>query len=314
METMESGRGALGGAEGTRPLCIYHGNCADGFGAAWVVREHFGENNVDFHAASYGDVPPDATGRDVLLVDFSYKLPVLVEMAQKARTIVILDHHKTAAEDLAAFPSSPHWAPDDLHGRAEFMSMLPVETVFDMSRSGAMIAWDYFNRSKEAPQLLKHIQDRDLWLFKLEGTREIQANVFSYPYDFAVWDRLMQSDVNVLRIEGAAIERKHHKDIAELVGVAKRSMVIGGHSVPVACLPYTLSSDAGHLMAKGAPFAACYMDTPKGRVFSLRSSSDGVDVSVIAKGYGGGGHRAASGFTVPIGWEGDQAAPAAPTP
>lgn len=70
--------------------------------------------------------------------------------------------------------------------------------------------------------------------------------------------------------------------------------------VPVACLPYTLSSDAGHMMAKGEPFAACYWDTPEGRCFSLRSAEDGMDVSEIAKDYGGGGHKHAAGFRVPF--------------
>jgi nanoRNase/pAp phosphatase (c-di-AMP/oligoRNAs hydrolase) len=32
--------------------------------------------------------------------------------------------------------------------------------------------------------------------------------------------------------------------------------------------------------------------------FSLRSSDDGEDVAEVAKQYGGGGHRNASGFTV----------------
>ena len=68
--------------------------------------------------------------------------------------------------------------------------------------------------------------------------------------------------------------------------------------MPVANLPYTLTSDAGHLLANGEPFAACYWDTPTGRVFSLRSTDDGLDVSEIAKKYGGGGHRNASGFRV----------------
>lgn len=76
-------------------------------------------------------------------------------------------------------------------------------------------------------------------------------------------------------------------------------MVIDGFDVPVANLPYTLSSDAGHLMAQGEPFAACYWDTPAGRVFSLRSSDAGEDVSAVAKTYGGGGHRNAAGFQVP---------------
>ena len=267
--------------------CIYHGNCADGFGAAWVVRKFFKENNlgeIDFIPGHYGKAPPDVAGKAVILVDYSYKRPVLLEMAKVAESILILDHHKTAVEDLVDLPDN-------------------VQCTFDMNRSGAMMAWDHFFEGQPAPQLIKHIQDRDLWLFKLEGTREIQANVFSYPYEFEAWDTLMSMDVKEHMVSGAAIERKHHKDIGELVGVTKRRMNIGGYDVPVANLPYTLSSDAGHLMCTGEPFAACYYDTENSRVFSVRSTDEGVDVSEIAKQYGGGGHRNASGFRVPFSHE-----------
>lgn len=258
--------------------CIYHGNCADGFGAAWVVRKALGEA-VEFQPGVYQSPPPDVTDRDVLLVDFSYKRPVLLEMAAAARSITILDHHKTAASDLIDLP-------------------LNVRTVFDMDRSGARIAWDHFFPNEAPPPLLLHIEDRDLWRFAIAKTREIQANVFSYPYDFQVWDELMAANMEELAREGEAIERKHFKDIHELLGVCTRRMIIGGHNVPVANLPYTLTSDAGHSLAKGEPFAGCYWDTPEGRVFSLRSTQDGLDVSEIAKQYGGGGHRNASGFKV----------------
>lgn len=263
-------------------LCIYHGNCADGFGAAWVVRRFYGEGKeIDFHAGVYQDPPPDVTDRDVIMVDFSYKRPVLLEMAQKAASILILDHHKTAQADLVDLPMN-------------------VETVFDMERSGCMIAWDYFFPSLNAPRLLKHLEDRDLWRFKLQNTREIQAAVFSYPYDFEVWDKLMTDQSLNLIDEGKAIERKHFKDIHELLGVVQYEMAIGGYIVPVANLPYIHSSDAGHIMGKGKPFAACYWDVPDGRVFSLRSNNTGIDVSEVAKQYGGGGHRNAAGFKVPL--------------
>jgi oligoribonuclease NrnB/cAMP/cGMP phosphodiesterase (DHH superfamily) len=259
-------------------LCIYHGNCADGFGAAWVVRKALGE--VDFHAGVYQQPPPDVTGREVIMVDFSYKRQVLVEMASKALEIGIIDHHKTAAEDLINLPQH-------------------VFAVFDMEHSGAILTWDHFFPGKEPPQLLRHIEDRDLWRFALAGTREIQANVFSHPYDFALWDELMARPVEDLIAEGRAIERKHFKDIDELLGVVTRRMNIGGYNVPIANLPYIHVSDAAHkLCANGEPFAGCYWDTPRGRVFGLRSTDTGVDVSEIAKLYGGGGHRNASGFTV----------------
>lgn len=280
------------------PLVIYHGNCADGFAAAWAIWTL--HTDWEFHAGKYQEPPPDVTGRDVILVDFSYKRPVLEAMAPHARTILILDHHKSAAEDLAGYPPPPHGGYDPAGWYEE--SLQTIYTVFDMQRSGAGITWDYFHPDEPRPALLNHVEDRDLWRFALSGTREIQAAVFSYPYEFAVWEDLMRGTERLdLMAEGMAIERKHHKDIAELLGVVTRTMTIGGHDVPVANLPYTLTSDAGHALAKGQPFAGCYWDTPAGRVFSLRSTPEGLDVSAIAAQYGGGGHRDASGFLVPWG-------------
>jgi oligoribonuclease NrnB/cAMP/cGMP phosphodiesterase (DHH superfamily) len=259
-------------------ICIYHGNCADGFGAAWVVRKAKGEQNVEFVSGIYQEPPPEVEGRDVFIVDFSYKRPVMEQLVERARNVVVLDHHKTAADDLVG-----------LRG---------ASIVFDMNRSGATIAWDYFFPGEPKPQLLLHIEDRDLWRFVLAKTREIQATVFSHPYNFQVWDELMRANMADLAKEGEAIERKHFKDVEELTGVVTRRMVIGGYNVPIANLPYTLVSDAAHKLCKGEPFAGCYWDTPSGRVFGLRSTDEGVDVSEIAKQYGGGGHRNSAGFRI----------------
>lgn len=302
-------------------LCIYHGNCADGFGAAWAVRRALGEENVEFHPGVYQKPPPDVAARDVLLVDFSYKRPVLEKMAESARSILILDHHKSAAEDLAGLPlpvstgpvgpAPADWGfqdvrsgydPESLHEWARQCNRPPLYALFDMERSGAGLTWDFFHSGAPRPALLDHIEDRDLWRFALPGTREIQAAVFSYPYDFEVWDRLiLDTPIDELKREGKAIERKHFKDIAELVQVCRREIEIAGMAVPAASLPYTLTSDAGHLMATEHPsrIGVCYWDTPSGRVFSLRSTDDGPDVSQIAVQYGGGGHAHAAGFEVP---------------
>ncbi len=113
-------------------VCIFHANCADGFGAAWVVRKALGE--IDFHGAKYQEPPPDVTGKDVVMVDFSYKRPVLLEMAEKANSILILDHHKTAVEDLIDLPAN-------------------VTAKFDMGRSGAMLTWEHFFPGEAPPPL-----------------------------------------------------------------------------------------------------------------------------------------------------------------
>ncbi len=300
-----------------KPLVIYHSNCADGFSAAWAVRQAI---EAEFCPGVHGTPPPDVTGRDVIMVDFCYPPSVMLQLQLVANSILVLDHHKSAEADL---PANSKTADDqltvvriegfDLDGdptwgqfrgwvemdKCEGIRKAMIYALFDMERSGAGIAWDFFHPGKARPALIDHVEDRDLWRFALQGTREIQAAVFSHPYRFEVWDQLMLAPVYELYQQGLSIERKHHKDVAELVEVAKRQMVIGHYDVPVASLPYTLASDAGHLMAKGQPFAACYYDKAEGRVFSLRSTDDGVDVSEVAKLYGGGGHARAAGFTVP---------------
>lgn len=302
----DSGPNQISGSTNMNTLCIYHGKCADGFTAAWAVHKGLGET-AEFVPGVYGEPPPDCTGRDVLMVDFSYKRPVIETMAAVARSILVLDHHKTAREDLLGLGYIPKaygdfTETDDAAAR--------VGVIFDMDRSGAQIAWDFFQPGIKRPNLVDYVGDRDLWRFALPLSREVNAYIFAHDYTFTNWDYLDAATRDHMGLQavaemGGAIEKKHHKDVAELVGVMKRRMVIGGRSVPVANIPYTLTSDAGHLMAKGEPFAACYWDTPNGRVFSLRSTDDGLDVSAVAKGYGGGGHPRASGFQMPLGWEGD---------
>jgi hypothetical protein len=291
-------------------ICIYHGNCADGFGAAWAVHHAYG--NIDFVPGVYGKAPPDVTGKHVLMVDFSYKAPVLEEMSHSAATITILDHHKTAQADLAAY-ACPFKCGQPLEVFAADCKLdrmkSPIRAHFDMEKSGAILAWEFCNPGVPIPELLLYIQDRDLWRFNLPDSRAIAAWVFSHPYEFGVWydlavfiDECKSSAVS----QGEAIERKHHKDIGELLDVTMRYMIIGGHKVPVANLPYTMASDAAGQLAEGNPFAACYFDRADGaRVFSLRSRSEGLDVSEIAKAYGGGGHKNAAGFQMSRGWEGD---------
>ncbi len=300
-------------------ICIYHAPCADGFGSAYALWRRF--PGCQFVPAAYGNPPPDVTGKNVVIVDFSYKRDVLTELSFKAKSLLVIDHHKTARDDLSHLPPVLVDLPADgdpwthfanhLQGVCASQNMPHVGAVFDMEKSGARLTWEFFHRDVPVPALLLHVEDRDLWRFSMRGTREVQAVVFSYPYDFNVWDGMVLDCDTVAGFEsmvrqGAAIERKHHKDVKELLFQTRRSMVIGGYAVPVANMPYTMASDAAGILAIDHPFAATYYDALDGRRFSLRSRGDqAVDVSMIASQYGGGGHRNAAGFTAPAGWEGD---------
>jgi oligoribonuclease NrnB/cAMP/cGMP phosphodiesterase (DHH superfamily) len=183
---------------------------------------------------------------------------------------------------------------------------------FDMTKSGARLTWEYFHPGTLLPLLVRYVEDRDLGrIWSKEGSqlhhsRIINSALFSYTPSFDQWSALnvmMTTNDGFYQFvdEGRAIERKQAKDIAELTSKLKHRRVIGGVEVWCANLPYTLASDAANVMAEGEPFAATYfIDADGYAVFSLRSTETGMDVSEIAKSYGGGGHRQAAGFRIPV--------------
>lgn len=261
-------------------ICVYHRSCMDGFGAAWAVNKWADENGkaVEYLPATYGDDPPDVTGRNVIIVDFSYSCEIMLEMAEQAAEITVLDHHASAFHNLDGL--------DFAH--------------FDMSKSGCRMTWEYLFPKKTVPLFLQYIEDRDLWLWQMDHSRAINAAMYSYPQDFDLWDTWEES-VNLIGMvaEGEAINRVRNKMLSSLCGSWMIDYVkIGGYTVPVINCNHFFKSEVAGELAIGHPFAAIYYDSADKRNFDLRSVKGSVDVSEIARLYGGGGHKRAAGFTV----------------
>jgi uncharacterized protein len=280
-----------------KPLVLYHGgNCADGFCAAWVAHRHFGDA-ADYLPVQYGEPSPDVTGRDLFVLDFSYKRPLMLEMVSEADSTVVLDHHKTAAEDLAGLTGRKMF----LHnGRLYDTSPgKPFRVVFDTQKSGGRLTQEYFFPEQPSPWLVDYTEDRDLWRWKLDGSREVSAALASYPHSFDQWNEFHEDDESRddLIIDGAAILRYQKTVVDSHVRNAMESE-LDGHFILVANAT-TLISEVAHALAVGRPFGAAYFMRPDGKtVWSLRSTEDGIDVSEIAKKHGGGGHKHAAGFEV----------------
>lgn len=268
-----------------KPLIIYHAPCADGFTAAWVAWREYGDD-ADYLPQGYSDEPevPDVDDRLVYILDFCYPEPIMREIANRAETVIVLDHHKSAEEAVS------HLFDEGL-----------IEGEFDMDRSGAGIAWDWFNLDEPRPALVNHVEDRDLWKFEIPFSKEVNIALFSYPYDFKVWSQFERT-VGKLMAEGEAIWRKHLKDCHELTDQTMYLTIGGYENVPTINANYTYGSDTASILAKGKPFAAYFwMNKDGSYVFGLRSDADypqAVDVAEIAVSYGGGGHKHASGFRI----------------
>jgi hypothetical protein len=246
--------------------------------------------------------PPEIDGGidRLLILDFSFPRETMLRLARTVNSLVCLDHHRTAAQELTRL--------NDLKendGRRCFLNV-----VFDMEKSGAMLTWECFHPSEPAPSLVELVQDRDLWVWALPYSREISAWLASLKKDFPTWDwandQLNSAFGRTAAVaEGGAILRAQAAQVESLAKSA-RFIDVGGHSVPAVNSPL-LQSEIGERLCQlhpEAPFAAVFFlrvcDNAwlaEEIIFSLRSRN-GFDVSEVAKQFGGGGHSAAAGFSM----------------
>lgn len=275
------------------PLVIYHDTCMDGFAAAWVAREAFLLENVqpEFMPHQYGRQfdPKICRNRPVYLLDYSFKLPVMKEIQERSSMLVILDHHKTAEAEIAGLV--PRQDRDIFR--------------FDMNRSGASMAWSHFFGG-DVPPFIRHVEDRDLWRFALPDTEAIMDAVASYPYDFESYGRLAEkcsspAGKEELLREGRAIGRWKNEQVKIAVSQAREVELDGYRVLAVNQSVANLLSQVAGELAQGRPFGLAYFQAKEGHwVYSLRSKDpDGIDVAVLAKRHGGGGHKNAAGFQSP---------------
>lgn len=285
-------------------VCVYHDNCHDGLLAAAIVQRAF--PGCTLRPGRYTDAVDieDYRGKDVILVDFSWKAGMTASVASVAKSIMILDHHKTAVEELG----SKLEAEMELV-RLENVDVCRVLTVLDMERSGAGLAWDALMPGPR-PWIVDDVEDRDLWRFAIPGSRAVHASVGAcFPMTVESRAKLLDAsreERSLMIAGGATILLYHNQLVDEAAKHGQRAVGFGrlgqysGFAV-AECSSISLVSDLGHeLLGKfpDAPFAMVVMpEGPKGRYVSLRSADDREDVSEIAKRFGGGGHRNAAGFT-----------------
>lgn len=280
-------------------LVLAHGNCFDGFSAAWCAWLRLGEL-AEYHHVLYGDPPHDVAGRNVALLDFAYKRPVLERMAEEAKSIVVLDHHATAQADLAGLPFA----------------------TFDMNKSGARLAYEWFvadypvlsGRSRYATErLVDYVQDRDLWTWKMYRAREITEAMKIVPFEFERWTEFaedLESRFEFVAERGKTLLALTEQHLSLLEATADYA-VLDGHPCRVANSPYIYAAELGNRLATrvaggnethilggdGLGVTWRYDHARKMMSFSLRSAEkSGIDVAKIAAEHGGGGHFHAAGF------------------
>lgn len=272
-------------------VCVYHDPCQDGISSAWVVYKalcgrdiQFVPDNYNQGRAEFALTPENLKNKHLIITDYSFPAERMLELSKLAETVTILDHHTKSKDDIEPLLNN-----GDIYG------------TFDMSKSGCLITWDFFYE-EEAPQFLKHISDRDLFDFKLDGSKEIFYACLSKDYEVTKWDQVIrQCSVEMLIEIGKPILAKYMAEIEEIAST-KKMVSICGYRVPVVEVPddgYGSDTCAFMYEQENVPFAVSYFEKDGITKVSFRSKKGiGADVNEIAKVFGGGGHVHASGVRV----------------
>ena len=254
----------------------------DGFGGAYAAWKKFG-NRAEYIAVDPETLPNEfPEGREMYAVDVSYPIRVQREIRKKNKSLVVIDHHISRKKDTSFFR----------------------ENIFKNTNSGAVLAWKYFHKDKKIPKLLLHIEDIDLWKFKLGKTKEIISVLEFIKQDFKTWDALVREletkkgKEKVVR-EGALILQYRQVLIDKLV--QRAVPVVFEKRKAVAVNSPVFNSEIAHLLIKqGHKLVIVWAEGERWTKASLRSNGK-IDVSKIAQKYNGGGHKAAAGFGIPPG-------------
>lgn len=263
---------------------LFHANCFDGTGAKYAAWCFF-HNAAEYIPVQYGKPFPSQVVLDknseVFILDFSYPREVLLDVESKVSLLKVLDHHVTAQADLAGLECAE----------------------FNMDKSGAVMAWEYFHPNTPIPTLLYHVQDGDLWKFEMENTEAVRAALPLLESNMKNWEWTTTSERSFSELveKGKTILSFNKLKVDGAVKGNVKILPYMGYKVGV-CNTTNLVSEIGQgiYLSKdlNVDFSITYFFDKDGVPFlSFRSTGD-MDVSVLAKKLGGGGHKNAAGAKV----------------
>ena len=256
---------------------IFHADCTDGFGAAYSAWKCLGDR-AEYYPRKHGELPPDVTGKNVVILDFSFGNALTKELIQKAKSLIVIDHHKSAMIELHDISN----------------------THFDMTKSGAMLSWEFFHPGKEPPKFIRYIQDRDLWKWELEYSREFSAAFDMVSFKFEDFEKFEDNSVFDDAVKRGSYILAYSKTVIQKICEKAAPRKMNDKNVLVVNSAHWIS-EIGSRLATKCDFALIwYYDHGDREIkVSLRAFHDTVDVSEVSKLFQGGGHKKAAGFRLP---------------
>jgi len=237
------------------------------------------------------------TSFELKMFDVSFEVKDIKKLLKFSSNVKIFDHHISSKRDV------------DLNGH-EIPNIDSIFT-FDINECGASLAWKFYFTNTSMPKLIEYVKDRDLWRTDAYMSLEVNEWLFVNQPDFTNiqgWKELLTQPAEFfskIAAEGASLI-KFKKTVIKNAMMGSDIRIIDNVKVYVINMP-VIQSDVGSYAVEEKDNEGNYKcdysiiwryNAPtKEYYISFRSRGD-FDVSLIAKKYGGGGHKAAAGCTV----------------
>lgn len=255
-------------------MVLFHSPCPDGFASAWVCWEKWGDQ-CQYLPLNHGDDLPEVEGHDVWMLDLGLSLEQTEDLAQRAKSFHVIDHHASAKEEIGHLPYAH----------------------FDLNQCGAVLTWKAVNPDQKVPKLLQILQVRDLNINQDPQGDALLHVLDSLSYSFEAWSsfnhRVENDWDNVLK-EGLAMQAKFESLVLRILPHAQPIDFLGQQGWAVNAPREFASSVAGRL-SKDADFALSWFLDHQSKVHVSFRARRGKNVIPLARVYGGGGHPTAAG-------------------
>lgn len=271
-------------------ICFHH-NDLDGHCAGAIVRKYVQENfpgteqrYIEVDYAIPFTMPKIVANESIYIVDYHFSLELMEEMVKFTSNILIFDHHKSVEEVIAQYPKEVECHCD-----------------FGGKFSGCELVWNYLFPGNLMPMAVTLIGDRDAWKWEHgKETARFNEGMVLYPNQplDLVWidllDRVMLTVSNIQVVGGICI--RYRDSLCEMYrDMWGYEAELFGHKCYV--LNFVHPGASSEMFGeKLAEYDMCVATVFKNGTWKLSFRSEGkVDVSEIAKKFGGGGHAEAAG-------------------
>lgn len=270
---------------------IYHKRDFDGYCSGAIIKYKFPEAKLV--GADYGEpLGVDVTGEDVIMSDVSFDMEVMQDIATKSKSFVWIDHHISAIQKYGEYTKNNN---------------LRCDVKLENGRAACELTWEYLFPDIEMPLAIKILGEYDTWR---NQDKERWDNIIM-PFQYGMRSKYYGADDFPIGLFD--INQEPVKAVYEIIQVGKIILDYQKRQNTINCRK-SFTAEIGKYRAiclNGSGFSSQTFESVYDEkkhdimvpfqydgekwIVSFYTTKDDVDCSELAKSFGGGGHKQASG-------------------